>query len=53
MDLFNIFVIFALVGLAGLVWLWLRKPALKGARPRTWPAAHGKLAAKSRLAPPP
>ena len=48
-DNMNIITIIALVGMAVLGWLWFKKPSLKGAPARTWPAARGKMVAKPKL----
>lgn len=45
----NVFIIIALAGLVALAWLWLKKPALKRAPARAWPASRGKLGAKPKL----
>jgi len=45
----DVFVIIALAGLVALAWLWQRKPAVKGAPARAWPAPRGKTGAEPRL----
>jgi len=42
----NVFVIIALAGLVALAWLWHKKPVLKGAPARAWPASRGNTGAK-------
>jgi len=43
----NVFIIIALVCIVAMGWLWHRKPRLKGAPARTWPAGRGKMGAGS------
>jgi len=45
----NVFVIIALAGLVALAWLWHKKPVLKGAPARAWPASRGNTGAKPKL----
>jgi len=50
----NVFIIIAVVGIVGLVWLWRRNPGLKGpgTPARAWPASRRKLSAKPKLSAP-
>jgi hypothetical protein len=45
----SVSVIIALVCSIVLGWFWLKKPVLKGAPARTWPAGRAKAGAKAKL----
>jgi len=45
----NMILIVLLVGMAALAWFWFRKPGLKGAPPRTWPASRTRNLPKRKF----
>jgi len=50
----NVYIIIGLVGLFALAWFWrnwfwLKKPVLKGAPARTWPAHRVKMGPKPKF----
>ena len=46
----KLFIIIVLMCLAGLAWVWPKKPGLKRTTARTWPAGRGKTGLKPKLA---
>ena len=45
----NLFLIIALVCIAALSWHWMKKPGLRGAPARTWPASRSKAGPKRKF----
>ena len=47
----KLFIIIALMCLAGLAWVWPKKVGLKRTTARTWPSSRGRAGFKPKLAP--
>ena len=47
----KLFIIIVLMCLAGLAWIWPKKPGLKRTTDRTWPTGRGRAGLKPKLAP--
>jgi len=45
----NVVLILALVFIVTLAWFWVKKPALKGSPPRTWPPNRVKMLPKRKF----